>query len=496
MDKRPNIVFLLSDDHGYWGMGCAGNAEIQTPHLDRLAREGTRFENAFCASPVCSPARMSIFTGKIPSRHGVHDWLAKGHLDEEVLSAELRDAFREPDPAWEYVWPKNQLQGDRAIRFLDGHDTFTRHLADSGYTCGISGKWHMGDSYTPQAGFTYWKTVAMGGENYYYPVVLEGDEMVLKRGQYVTDIITDNALRFLEEQKGKDTPFYLSVHYTAPHAPWQREHHPAAYYDRYEDCPFASVPDVPPHPWSDLKDKTPAEMVALRRTFLQGYFAAITAMDAGIGRILAALEEAGLRENTLILFSGDNGMSMGHHGIFGKGNGTFPMNMYDTAVKVPLIGSQPGRVAQNVCREELVSHYDLFPTILEWVGVPYEPDPALPGRSFVPLLKGETTAAREDVVVFDEYGPVRMIRTREWKYVHRYPYGPHELYDLRRDPGEEHNCIDEPSAQPVREELLDRLTRWYLQYADPACDGRGEAVHGIGQIGRAGAAAGGKPAFR
>lgn len=335
MPERPNILFILSDDHGHWGMGCAGNSEIRTPNLDKLAARGTRFDSAFCASPVCSPARMSIFTGKIPSQHGVHDWLAKGHLDEAVLSKELRDAFQQPEPSWEYAWPKRQLQGDKAIRFLDGHDTFTRHLADGGYTCGLSGKWHMGDSYTPQAGFTYWKTTAMGGENYYYPVMLEGKEMTLKRGVYITDLITDNALRFLEEQKGAANPFYLSVHYTAPHAPWQREHHPAAFYDLYDGCPFASVPDVPPHPWSDLKDKTPEEMAVLRRTYLQGYFAAVTAMDAGIGRILDALEAAGQLSNTLVIFSGDNGMSMGHHGIFGKGNGTFPMNMYDSAVKVP-----------------------------------------------------------------------------------------------------------------------------------------------------------------
>ena len=381
MPERPNILFILSDDHGHWGMGCAGNSEIRTPNLDKLAARGTRFDSAFCASPVCSPARMSIFTGKIPSQHGVHDWLAKGHLDEAVLSKELRDAFQQPEPSWEYAWPKRQLQGDKAIRFLDGHDTFTRHLADGGYTCGLSGKWHMGDSYTPQAGFTYWKTTAMGGENYYYPVMLEGEEMTLKRGVYITDLITDNALRFLEEQKGAANPFYLSVHYTAPHAPWQREHHPAAFYDLYDGCPFASVPDVPPHPWSDLKDKTPEEMAVLRRTYLQGYFAAVTAMDAGIGRILDALEAAGQLSNTLVIFSGDNGMSMGHHGIFGKGNGTFPMNMYDSAVKVPLIWSHPGRAREGAVCEELVSHYDLFPTILEWAGLPCTPNPALPGVS-------------------------------------------------------------------------------------------------------------------
>lgn len=143
--------------------------------------------------------------------------------------------------------------------------------------------------------------------------------------------------------------------------------------------------------------------------------------------------------------------------------------------------------------EELVSHYDLFPTILEWAGLPCTPNPALPGVSFAPLLTGEKSSVRDDVVVFDEYGPVRMVRTKEWKYIHRYPYGPHELYDLVRDPGEERNLIDDPAAQSVKERLIDRLNHWYAAYADPACDGKGEAVHGLGQLRRIGPASGGKP---
>ena len=109
MRKKTNILFILTDDHGAWALGCAGNREVKTPNLDRIAREGVRLDNCFCVSPVCSPARTSLFTGKIPSQHGVHDWLAKGHLDEAVLSKELRDAFQQPEPSWEYAsvapWP-------------------------------------------------------------------------------------------------------------------------------------------------------------------------------------------------------------------------------------------------------------------------------------------------------------------------------------------------------------------------------------------------------
>ena len=181
MSEKKNILFVLADDYGAWAMGCAGNPEVKTPHLDRLAARGVRFDNCFCASPVCSPARASIMTGKNPSQHGVHDWLAKGHLDSgRALGEELQMSFAAANAPWYYAWPKNQLSGDYAIRYLDQHRTFTEILAENGYECGLSGKWHMGDSFTPQAGFTYWKTTAMGGENYYYPVVLEDGKMVLK----------------------------------------------------------------------------------------------------------------------------------------------------------------------------------------------------------------------------------------------------------------------------------------------------------------------------
>ena len=217
--EHPNLLFIMTDDMGAWAMHCAGNSEIHTPNLDRLAAMGMRMENLFCVSPVCSPARMSVYTGQIPSQHGVHDWLAKGLLDESVLSQELREGFRMENPPFEYIWPRVSFQGDRAIHYLRGKDAFTDYLADAGYECGLSGKWHMGDSFTPQAGFTYWRTTANGGENYMFPVVLENGEMTMKRNCYVTNYIADNALRFLDI-RNQEQPFCLAVHFTAPHSPW------------------------------------------------------------------------------------------------------------------------------------------------------------------------------------------------------------------------------------------------------------------------------------
>lgn len=503
MTERKNFLFILTDDHGAWAMGCAGNKELHTPNLDAIAASGTLFSNMFCASPVCSPARMSIYSGKIPSQHGVHDWLAKGHLDEDVLSDELKKAFLEANVPWEYKWPKSQLHGDRAIRYLDGHIAFTQILAANGYRCGLSGKWHMGDSYTPQAGFTYWKTTAMGGENYFYPVVLEDNVMQLKRGEYVTDIITDNALRFLDEQP-PDEPFFLAVHYTAPHSPWSAVSHPKKYIDMYKDCPFESTPNVPPHPWAPNGKKTlaqwraeshegirfssakyapiPEQWQEHRRESLTGYYAAISAMDHDLGKILDKLKGSGQLENTIIIFTGDNGMNMGHHGIWGKGNGTCPVNMYDSSVKVPGLFSCPGLIRSSAVCDEMVSHYDLYETILELAGIEFEKPASMPGKSFAPLLTGESCEARERVIVFDEYGPCRMIRTKTAKLVLRYPDGPNELYDLVKDPGEDENVYGRAEYAETQRVLGESLGAWFEKYVDPKFDGSLENVTGKGQL--------------
>lgn len=463
---QPNILFILTDDQGAWAMGCAGNREIRTPNLDRLAATGIRFESFFCVSPVCSPARASILTGRIPSQHGIHDWLRGGNTTSEGA----------------------------LIEYLAGQPGYTDTLAQAGYTCGFSGKWHMGDSHHPQKGFTYWETHATGGGPYYgAPMVHAGESY--QEPAYVTDKITDNALVFLEQQVGADAPFYLGVHYTAPHSPWDRDNHPKDLYDDYfENCPFDSTPRLPMHPWQ-ITSAPYGRDEATRRAILSGYFTAVTAMDANVGRLIDWLEAHGLRENTLIVFTGDNGMNMGHHGIYGKGNGTFPLNMFDTSVKVPVLMSRPAALPEGVVNGDLLSHYDILPTLLDYVGLPNPQAQTLPGLSFAPLLRGESLADREHVVVFDEYGPVRMIRNREWKYVHRHPYGPHEFYDLVNDPDEAHNLIDSPEHAGRIAELKGKLDAWFVHYVDPAIDGAREPVTGKGQLGWAGPAGHGAKVF-
>lgn len=505
MAEKPNILFVVTDDQGAWAMGCAGNKELRTPTLDNLAASGMRMENFFCTSPVCSPARVSLYTGRMPSSHGVHDWLAKGHMNENVLADDIREAFKKDrkDMPFEYIWPSVGLKGDNAINYLENLTTFTDLLAKNGYECALSGKWHMGDSATPQAGFTWWRTTSQGAENYMFPVVLENGRMVLKHNCYITDYITDNAIEFLQRRDGSK-PFCLSLHYTAPHSPWAKECHPREYYDIYDGCPFNSVPNDPPHPWVQNVDmpfsewkKKPHPGVRFihanygpirecwqeyRRESLTGYFAAVTAMDKALGRVITELEQKGHRENTLIVFTSDNGSNMGHHGIFGKGNGTYPMNMYDTSVKVPGIFSMPGTIPAGCVSEAMLSHYDMFGTILGFAGIPYTPDAKMPGESFADILKGKNKAgAREDIVVYDEYGPVRMIRTKDWKYVARRMKDCDELFDLKNDPDETENLINDPAQAARISEMRERLGDWFRKYSSPEFDGWVENVTGNGQ---------------
>ena len=468
----PNILFILADDQGSWALRCSGNPEIQTPSLDRLAESGIRFDNFFCASPVCSPARASILTGRIPSQHGIHDWLRGGNA---MIENEL------------------ETTGE-LIEYLAGQPGYTDHLAGAGYTCGLSGKWHLGDSPKPQKSFTFWEPHALGGGPYYNAPVIRGGRVEYEPG-YITDYITNNALYFLDQQTSRAGPFYLSVHYTAPHSPWGREHHPHDMYDDYfNDCDFSSIPLEPMHP-RQINSAPCGYTEESRRPLLSGYFSAITAMDRGIGQILDWLELHDLRENTLVIFSSDNGMNMGHHGIFGKGNGTFPLNMFDTSVKVPMLVSRPGSVPGGAVNTDLLSHYDIYPTLLDYAGIPHLKSNNLPGRSFASLLHGGTPAGRESVVIFDEYGPTRMIRTREWKYVHRSPYGPHEFYDLINDPGERLNLIQEAAHQPRIQELKGELIDWFVRYSEPCFDGVHEPVTGKGQLTWSGPAGKGKKAF-
>ena len=450
----PNIIFILSDDQGEWAMGCSGNSEIITPNLDKLADEGIRFTNFFCVSPVCSPARASILTGMIPSQHGVHDWIKGGNT--------ATDSY-----------------GDIPVCYLDGYETYSQKLADLGYQCGMTGKWHLGDSMTPQCGFAHWHVIERGGSNYYGSTFIDNGE--LKQSQeYITDRITNDALQFIEKRYQDENPFYLSVHYTAPHDPWWEKQHPKEVWERYEDCAFTATPNEPIHKWQ-INTCDAGYNQKSRRQLLKGYYTAVTAMDRGIGQILDKLEMLGIRENTLIIFTSDNGMNMGHHGIWGKGNGTYPQNMFDTAVKVPMIVSKPGEIPTSEVNDDLLSHYDIFPTLLDYLGIEMQTE-HLPGQSFLSLLQGKPFDKNERIYIYDEYGATRMVRSKEWKYISRHPNGPNELYDLTHDPNETTNLFENACNPDIGQVLAHELDLWFEKYVESQKDGTKQKVFGRGQL--------------
>ncbi len=456
----PNLLFILTDDQGAWAMSCADNEEIRAPNLDRLAREGIRFDSFFCTSPVCSPARASILTGRIPSQHGVHDFL---HFQSDTSAGGLN-----------YPVPAD------CVHFLAGMPTYPELLADLGYDTGLSGKWHLGDSITPRAGFQTWHPMPYGGTNYFTVPVVEDGVLTKHEGSYASDLFTDNGLRFLGRQVDMDRPFCLAVHFTAPHQPWGREHHPAALWDDYyRNCPFESVPGAD-ETLSAGFYATPVNEERRRRN-LAGYFAAIEGMDRNLRRLLDWLEERDLRSNTLVVFMSDNGMNMGHHGLYGKGNASWPQNMFDTSVKVPCLISRPGHVPEGRVNTDLLSQYDWLQTLMEYLGAADRIPDGLPGRSFSPLLTGDSIAERKSIYVFDEYGPVRMIRSAEWKLVWCYPAGPHELYDVAEDPDERVNLFSRPGHTERIRAMRRELDDWFASHVDPRFDGSKLPVTGRGQ---------------
>ncbi len=469
---RKNIIFILSDDQGAWAMGCAGNNDVITPNLDRLAQMGAQFTNFFCASPVCSPARASILTGKMPSCHGVHDWIAKGNMNTK-----------------DYPYMKKHIhfqKEDEAMEYLEGHDTYVKHLSEAGYRCGLIGKWHLGNSAQPKPGFDKWYTIAAGGCNYFNPDIYDHETgQFYNENHYVTDLITQKALDFLDEYINGNVPYYLSVHYTAPHDPWYQQQHKEKFWKLYDTCEFKETPEEEIYP-EQIDCCLVADTPEKRKEYLTGYYAAITAMDDGIGKILDKLEKNRQLENTIVIFTSDNGMNMGHHGIWGKGNGTYPPNMYDTSVKVPFLIYDSEHFCEGKEIQKLAGHCDLFPTILDLAQIDYNMQNKQPGRTIKTYAKNPEDNADDSVVICDEYGKVRMIRTTKFKYICYYEdacgiHKKEQFYDLLMDANEKINRMLELEYQNIIELLRQRMNEFFEKYSDEDNCGILYPVTGSGQ---------------
>jgi arylsulfatase A-like enzyme len=425
--RRTNVVFCLTDDHGAWAAGPWGCQEMYTPHLAKLASGGARFDEAYACTPVCSPSRMTYITGRLPSTHGVQDAL-----------------------------PRQDIQGPERKRFLDGQPTYTELLARNGYTVGLTGKWHMGDDENAHAGFSSWTTVPGGGGPYKDPEFIRNGKRVKREG-YKTDLVTDYAIDFIDANRAR--PFFLYVPFFAPHTPFNYQ--PDTYRKPYLDSAFSCFPEGPRHP----QRRWGFERYHGDRETKISYSALVSGVDHNIGRIVARLEELGIRDNTLIVFSADQGWNAGHHGVWGKGNATIPFNMYEESIRVPLIWNHPGRIKPNQVLSPMVSSYDFFPTILEYLGISAPQDPKRVGTSYAPFLRGQTPEWRKDL--YFEYCYVRAIRTANLKYVERGDNWPSELFDLEADPGETVNVIGDRGYRPRVAELRAKLGAFFERAGAP-----------------------------
>ena len=440
MGMNPNIVFIITDNQSPWTLGCYGNKEILTPSVDRLAREGIRFTNAFCSNPVCSPNRATLLTGLMPSQHGVHNWLGAEKPDAQV--------------------------GPHAHCTIAEFTTLPQILADAGYVCGMSGKWHLGDSLHKQLGFGYWFAKPRGHTRSFYNAEAIWHGEIYREPRYYTDAITDRALSFLRQADEK--PFFLYAGYNGPYGLDQdmRTGHCNRHTDYYADKELWCFPREDAHPW--LKHNRDC---IRNQTAMRSYACAVSGVDDGVGAILETLAELKLEEDTLVVFTSDHGLCAGHHGMWGMGDHSRPLHMFQENLRVPLVFRHPARIDAGQVVETITCNYDFFPSILSYLDLderlPRAPD--LPGRSYAAALVGEELCWDKEIT-FHEYENTRAVQTHSWKLVRRHPDGPDELYDLAKDPRECRNLINEPEYADTRASLAARLSDFFRRHADPHYD--------------------------
>ncbi len=441
---RPNVVLIMTDNHGAWTLGCYGSPDIRTPNIDRLAADGTLFTRAFSSNPVCSPTRATFLTGLIPSQHGVHSFLGGGNL---------------------------QI-GPNARCTLDELTSLPEVLRDSGYACGLVGKWHLGDNLRPQEGFDdYWITMPHGGTSTFYDANVIEHGAIRKEPKYLTDLWTEHAVKFIDAQAKSDDPFFLFLSYNGPYALSRlllrdgRNRH-AEY---YADKQLASFPRETPHPWQLNNLDYINNPTSIRRVATE-----VSGIDDGVGEVMSALRERGLDDNTIVIFVADQGWVGGHGGFFGMGDHTRPLTARDGMMRIPTIWRHPGRIAAGVKSDRLVTNYDFMPTLLGYLDLrdKLPQAPRSPGQDYSRVLTADADAATDKAPdsVFYEFENLRCIRTATHKYVHRHPNGPHELYDLMSDPDEFVNLVSDPQHDATRENLHRRLIAFYDEFAEPKYD--------------------------
>lgn len=424
---KLNILFITSDDHRWDVLGVAGDTAVHTPVLDRLAAEGIWLRQATIHVSQCLPSRATLLTGLTPQQHG-------------ALSIEIQ---------------RPEAKGPYAFRSLP---TLPGLLRQAGYTTVLAGKWHLpADPW--RSGFSDVRTwLPEGGAEYKDPLLARGKSRKMKTFPgYTQEIFAGDAVEFLRSRGAKKAPFLLWLAFTAPHTPM--EPNPPRIEALYAEKSGAAL--------------KPPGFTAPAEADWRHYDEAVSALDEQIGRVLAALDAAGLAKTTAVVFLGDNGFMMGQRGIGAKGaNGK--VVPYEGSLRVPLIVRAPG-LAPAVT-DLAASSLDLPPTLLAFAGL--RPPASWPGRNLLPALRHEPGAPLiEDA--FSEWADdqgekfgklaYRLVRTPRAKLIVWAEAGKKdELYDLAADPEEERNLIDDPAAQPLRRDLTTRLRAWLEKTADPA----------------------------
>lgn len=434
--ERPNILLILADDLGAWTLGCYGNREIRTPNLDVLARSGTRFLNSFACTPAGSPNRATLFTGRTALQHGIEDFLTKQPVE-------------------------NPPQGQASVP-----ESFAREvmisdlLAAAGYDCGYVGKWNLGDPANLGHKFSFAYTLAEDAPSYQDPVIQRDGKRIEETG-YLPERLSAAAAEFIGRQN-KQKPFFLTVSYLNSHPPYSG--HPEKYYDLYANARFEQSGWEPASP-NALQGK---EFLGDIVGNLRKCAAAITALDDQIPRLLKALADRSLRENTLVIFTAGNGCLLGRHGLWTSGLASDPINMYEEAIQVPMIWNWIGRVPVEGARPELISSYDLLPTLCDVTGASLPADRKLCGNSYLLLALGRPLPKKEvwPTTVFGHYRNTDMARDSRYKVVVRNGgSGPNEFYDLRTDPREKVNQFANQQYVNQQERLMKLLAEWKQQHS-------------------------------
>ncbi len=442
---RPNVVIILTDDQGWSDVGYQGNEYYETPNIDRLAAQGAVFSNGYSANAVCSPSRAALLTGRDPVRHGITTWIEHWIPIEKGKHREGHenmpgDRFTNPSTA-PLLTPKNHL-------YMEHEEvTIAEVLKKAGYETYHIGKWHLGrkDYFPDTQGFDHNINGTQGGVKTFFDPY-ETEHMVdRKPGEYLTDREADEARIAITQAAAKDRPFFLHVNHHAPHAPLEAKKELLEYYEN------KAMPED--------------------RNYHAVHAAMVHSIDDAVGTVMATLDELGIEDETIVIFTSDNGGQK-----FPRPGGSGPADNsplrdgkgypYEGGIRVPFIIKWPGVTqAGSVC-DEMVSGIDILPTICEMTGQPIPSERPVDGISLVPLLRGQKKLRRDTLYwhLPHYWGPKNVaypsstMRKGDWKLIHYYEDDKLELYNLKDDPFEKHDLA---GVKPRKAKALDRkLLGW------------------------------------